>query len=49
MTEAAGLVEDTSLFGQLGKHEVFRPARVLPPQTIAALAEARQHKMAAHG
>jgi hypothetical protein len=49
MTEAAGLVEDASLFGQLGKHEVFRPARILPPQTIAALAEARQHRMAAHG
>jgi SAM-dependent methyltransferase len=49
LTEASSLVEEATLFGGIGKHEVFRPARVFPLQTVAALAEAQHRRMSVHG
>ena len=44
LTQAAGLVEEASLFGKLAKHEVFRPARVFPPMSVHELAESARRR-----
>lgn len=40
LTQMAGFVANNPLFAQLGKHEVFTPARTYPPMTIRELAAA---------
>jgi len=40
LTQSAAFSEEGSLFAQLGKHEIFKPARTYPPMTVADLAAA---------
>lgn len=38
LTLSSAFSEEDSLFSQLGKHEIFTPARTYPPMTVAELA-----------
>ena len=39
LTQSSAFSEDGSLFAQLGKHEIFTPAKTYPPTTVRGLAE----------
>lgn len=39
LTQLSSLGAEGTLFGHLGKHEVFTPTRTYPPMTVRALAE----------
>jgi hypothetical protein len=43
LTQMAAVSEEGSLFGHLGKHEIFTPARTYPPMTVQDLASAAIH------
>ncbi len=39
LTQSSAFSEEGSLFAQVGKHEIFTPAKTYPPMTIRKLAE----------
>lgn len=39
LTQSSAFSEEGSLFAQLGKHEIFTPAKTYPPTTVRGLAE----------